>query len=67
MEKLEWKPVQANSHQNSTPNPRWGHACCYVNDEIVFFGGYACKFGYHIESIYMNDVWVFNIHKMEWC
>ena len=41
MEKLEWKPVQANSHKNSTPSPRWGHACCYVNDEIVFFGGYA--------------------------
>lgn len=39
MEKLEWKAIQPGS--SKAPAARWGHACCCVKDEIVFFGGYA--------------------------
>lgn len=38
MEKHLWKRIEKNS---SKPCPRWGHACCVVGEEIVFFGGYA--------------------------
>jgi hypothetical protein len=38
MEKATWKRIEKNS---SKPCPRWGHACCVINDEILFFGGYA--------------------------
>ena len=38
MEKASWKKIDRNS---SKPCPRWGHACCTIGDEVLFFGGYA--------------------------
>ena len=68
MEKFMWKPVAYKNHGLMTqrPCPRWGHCCCTVGDEVVFFGGYACKFEDNVETIYMNDLWVFNTISMKW-
>ena len=38
MDKHAWNKVDKNSNK---PSPRWGHTCCVIAEEIVFFGGYA--------------------------
>mgnify|MGYP002366893027 CR=1 FL=1 len=38
MEKPSWHKIEKNS---AKPCPRWGHTCCVIDDEVVFFGGYA--------------------------
>lgn len=40
MEKPCWKKIEV---AGSKPSPRWGHTCCVIGEEIVFFGGYAGK------------------------
>lgn len=54
-----WKPVsyKQNVNSNSKPCPRWGHCCCTIGNDIVLFGGYA-------ESVYMNDLWIFDTVEM---
>jgi hypothetical protein len=59
MDKLIWKQVNALSSSSHKPSSRWGHSCCVVGEEILFFGGYA-------DSIYMNDLWSFNSNTMKW-
>lgn len=66
MEKHSWHRVHLNIHSNNQPVPRWGHSCCVIGNEVVFFGGYACTNFLHLESVYMNDVWSFNTTTMEW-
>lgn len=41
MEKISWKQVRHNERHGAIPNLRWGHSCCVVDDEVVYFGGYA--------------------------
>ena len=36
-----WKKVCTRKSTGQTPVPRWGHTCCVIQDEMVFFGGYA--------------------------
>lgn len=36
-----WKKVQLAKSDVNQPSPRWGHASCVIDDQIVFFGGYA--------------------------
>lgn len=38
---LLWKKVQIGNGQVNQPSPRWGHTCCIIDQQIVFFGGYA--------------------------
>lgn len=41
MEKASWKAVRHNDKTGQVPNLRWGHSCALIEDEVVFFGGYA--------------------------
>lgn len=41
MEKVSWRQVKQNEKAGNLPNLRWGHCCCLIDDEVVFFGGYA--------------------------
>ena len=41
MDKHLWHKVETNIKSSNKPCPRWGHTCCVVNENIVFFGGYA--------------------------
>lgn len=66
MDKHSWHRVHLNLQSNSLPVPRWGHSCCVIGNEIVYFGGYACNCATNKESVYMNDVWSFNTTTMEW-
>jgi hypothetical protein len=36
-----WRKVCTRKTTGQSPVPRWGHTCCVIPDEIVFFGGYA--------------------------
>lgn len=63
MEKPTWKRIDS---LNSKPTPRWGHACCVINDEILFFGGYAGTFLSIPDSNYMNDLWVYHAIDRTW-
>ena len=42
MEKHTWHRAQSSNRASSNPLPRWGHSCCVIENEVVFFGGYAC-------------------------
>lgn len=41
MERHLWRKVDNVIRSTSRPCPRWGHTCCVIGDEVVFFGGYA--------------------------
>lgn len=41
MEKHWWKTVRQNEKAGQVPSLRWGHCCAVIEDEVVFFGGYA--------------------------
>jgi hypothetical protein len=41
MEKHWWKAVRQNEKAGQVPNLRWGHCCAIIEDEVIFFGGYA--------------------------
>lgn len=41
MDKHQWNRVEVSPKSQSLPIPRWGHSCCVIGEEIVFFGGYA--------------------------
>lgn len=45
MEKVSWKGVKQNEKHGQIPSLRWGHCCALVEDEVVFFGGYAGNAG----------------------
>lgn len=67
MEKLSWSQVRHSDKNGTLPNMRWGHSCCLIGDDIVYFGGYAgTPILSSIDSSYMNDVWAFNTITMEW-
>lgn len=66
MEKNSWKQVRHNNRNSNVPNARWGHSCCVIEDEVIFFGGYAGTFPNNTDSTYMNDLWSFNTITMEW-
>jgi hypothetical protein len=66
MEKISWKQVRQNDRNGSIPSLRWGHSCCIIEEEVVFFGGYAGTCMTNSDSSYMNDVWSFNTITMEW-
>jgi len=38
MEKPNWQKIDKNTNK---PCPRWGHTCTAIQDEVLFFGGYA--------------------------
>ena len=38
MDRALWKKIDRSANK---PCPRWGHTCCVIGEEIVFFGGYA--------------------------
>ena len=38
MDRPTWKKIDKNANK---PCPRWGHTCCVIGDEVLFFGGYA--------------------------
>ena len=59
MDKYTWRQVKTLSSSSHKPSARWGHSCCVVGEDIVFFGGYA-------DSNYMNDLWAFNSVTMKW-
>jgi len=64
MDKHTWHRAQFSPRPSNMPLPRWGHSCCVIGNEVVFFGGYACNWLNNIESIYMNDIWTFNTTSM---
>lgn len=64
MEKSVWTQVKYNDRHGSLPSLRWGHSCCVIEDEVVFFGGYAGTTLSNLDSNYMNDVWSFNTITM---
>ena len=66
MEKNIWNQVRYNDKNGNLPNLRWGHSCCVIEEEVLFFGGYAGIFSDILDSNYMNDVWSFNTITMEW-
>lgn len=66
MEKISWKQVRHSIRNGAIPNARWGHSCCVIQDEVIFFGGYAGTSTKHADSTYMNDIWSFNTITMEW-
>ena len=41
MEKLNWRTVKHNEKSGQIPSLRWGHTCSIIEDEVIFFGGYA--------------------------
>ena len=41
MEKTGWKQVRFNDRNGQQPNQRWGHSCTPIDDDVLFFGGYA--------------------------
>ncbi len=41
MEKHFWHKVISNTKISHLPPSRWGHNCCVIGEEVVFFGGYA--------------------------
>lgn len=55
-EKPNWRRIEKNC---TKPSPRWGHTCCVIGDELVFFGGYA-------DANYMNDLWTYDYHTQKW-
>lgn len=62
----KWKKVCTQKNSGQMPVPRWGHTCCVIKDEIIFFGGYAGALFYNSDSNYMNDMWSLNATTMEW-
>lgn len=66
IEKFAWRPVsyKTQSSANSKPCPRWGHSSCTIGKDVILFGGYACNFLVNIESVYMNDLWIFDTQAM---
>lgn len=66
MEKNSWKQVRHNNRNSHVPNARWGHSCCVIEDEVIYFGGYAGTPSNNTDSTYMNDLWSFNSITMEW-
>lgn len=59
-----WKKVCMRKSTGQTPVPRWGHTCCVIEDEMIFFGGYAGRLFYDPDSNYMNDMWSFKATTM---
>ena len=43
MEKYVWNKVNINP-KSAHPMQRWGHSCCVIDDEVIYFGGYAGTF-----------------------
>lgn len=41
MEKISWKQVRHNDRRGAMPSLRWGHSCCIIDDEVLYFAGYA--------------------------
>ena len=67
MEKHLWRKIDIKGlKSNNRPCPRWGHTCCVIGDEVVFFGGYAGISLSYEDSNYMNDLWTYNQKSMEW-
>jgi hypothetical protein len=64
MEKHIWRPVYSIS--NSRPSPRWGHRCCTVGDDLVILEAMLVSHVLCVDSVYMNDVWVYQTYSMQW-
>lgn len=58
MEKHTWHRI-ATPKSTKEPSPRWGHCVATREHELIYFAGYA-------DSVYMNDLWVFNTQTMTW-
>ena len=66
IEKHIWRPVSSNTVSTAKPSSRWGHSSCVIGDEMVLFGGYAGTRFIMLDSIYMNDVWIYHTANMQW-
>ena len=53
--------------KESVPQPRWGHSMCkFTKDFMIMFGGYAGKSFSNPDSLYFNDLWLFNVQSLKW-
>ena len=44
MEKIRWREVKEPRQNDPRPLARWGHCSCLIDDDLIFFGGYAGTF-----------------------
>jgi|LakMenEpi03Aug12_release.lakeMendotaPanAssembly.Ray.scaffolds.fasta_scaffold606887_1 hypothetical protein len=49
MEKMRWREVKEGGRNDPRPLARWGHCSCLIDDDLIFFGGYAGTFT-HIKT-----------------
>ena len=59
--------IQLLNENQLSPSARWGHSMCKLNENIIFmFGGYAGINMYNLDSVYFNDIWLFDLRNLMW-
>ncbi len=61
-EQQSWILLSPDSHDDSSPSPRYCGALSYRNGQLYLFGGRSRR---HPKLNY-NDLWVFDLRKLSW-